>query len=69
VIAARNASGVRVRENFSGASNCQATIVVKHPGAHEFFVKVFNSFVENRVEKAPLTFEIAGQYGAYSSLH
>jgi hypothetical protein len=51
-----------VRQFFS--QNCGATILVD-----EFFVKVFNSSVENRVENASAKFEIAGQYEAYSSLH
>ena len=36
---------------------------------HEYSVKVFNSSVENRVEKARPKIEIARHYRGYSSLH
>jgi hypothetical protein len=55
--------GLDCLRQFS-SQNLSAAILVD-----EFCVKVFNSSVENRVEKASAKFEIAGQYGAYSSLH
>jgi hypothetical protein len=38
-------------------------------GEYKWRVKVFNSSVENRVEKAPEEIETARHHGAYSSLH
>lgn len=65
-------------EEFSKASCCTATRyhrgqLFRHPPLRfencECCVTVFNSSVENRVEKLRSTIENALQHGAYCSLH
>jgi hypothetical protein len=41
----------------------------KNPKKHKLCMEVFNSSVENRVEKAAARIETAHYYGAYSCLH